>query len=58
MVDIKKLKKIMIDKEVSNTELKIVLGVSSQGLHNKLHYINAFTSEQIGKEEIKVIPVY
>ena len=49
MVDIKKLKKLMIDKEVSNTEIKMLLNITNQGLHNKLHYINKFTTTQIQK---------
>ena len=43
MVDTKKLKKMMIDNDVSNVEMQLLLGKSSQSWYNKLNYANTFS---------------
>jgi uncharacterized membrane protein YgaE (UPF0421/DUF939 family) len=48
MLNVKKLRKLMIDKDVSNVEMRGVIGdISNTAWHNKLNYNSKFSSTQI-----------
>lgn len=43
MINTKVLKKKMIDKDISNVEMQLLIGKSSQSWYNKLNYVNTFS---------------